>query len=322
MTKKIKNLIILISSFIVVFAFAFYYYSPVIFQEGNPLPLIKGILELNFTRKDIILLDSEKEIYFTKSKNGKEILSKKLSDDGYKFLEQMGSGYFFKNENEEKLIATHKYYSRFYSIWKITKTKDVKESIEWIEYRNEEYGFVFQYPSLSIDNQLWGALPDGISIYEVLLPNQVFNKNNSFYLTQKYKTNINFETGELVKMENAIFEEIENSTYPTPWNITIFEAEDENDLDRVIKEKLGSGCSYKTKINTNFSENYRVEINGDGKDLGSTNCPVNYANYIIYSPVNKKVAFWSLGQECNIGLGFIYPNCFDLQISESFHFFE
>lgn len=316
MTKKIKNFIILISSFIVVFAFAFYYYSPVIFQEGNPLPLIKGILELNFTKKDIILLDSEDELYFTKSKNGKEVLSEKLNDDGYQFLEQMGSGYFFKNENEEKLIATHKYYSRFYSIWKITKTKDVKESIEWIEYRNEEYGFAFQYPSLSIDNQF-----DGISISEVLLPNQVLNKNNSFYLTQKYKIN-NWETGELVKMENAIFEEIENSTYPTPWNITIFEAEDENDLDRVIKEKLGSGCSYKTKINTNFSKNYRVEINGDGKDLGSTNCPVNYANYIIYSPENKKVAFWSLGQECNIGLGFIYPNCFDLQISESFHFFE
>ncbi|MCF7795874.1 hypothetical protein K9M42_02170 [Patescibacteria group bacterium] len=321
MNRKVKNPIILISSFIVVFAFAFYYYSPVIFQEGNPLPYIKGILELNFSEKDIILLDSEDELYFTKSKNGKEILSEKLSDEGYQFLEQMGSGYFFKNENEEKLIATHKYYSRFYSIWKITKTKDIKESIEWIKYRNEEYGFAFQYPSLSINNQLWGALPDGISISEVLLPNQVLNKDNSFYLTQKYKIN-NWETGKLTKIENTIFEEIENSPRMIPWNIVIFEAEDENDLDRVIKEKLGSGCSYKTKIDTNFSENYRVEINGDGKDLGSTNCPVNYANYIIYSPVNKKVAFWSLGQECNIGLGFIYPNCFDFQISESFHFFE
>lgn len=196
-----------------------------------------------------------------------------------------------------------------------------KESIDWLDYESKEYGFVFRYPSLSIDNSLWGYSSEDLSAVNVLLPNQVLSKGNNFYLHQKYKTSLDWQAGEFTKTENTFVPEYDNThTYPLAWHIVILNANDEASLDKAIKQKLGSGCSYKTKIPTKFSGNYRIEINGDGKDLGSTACPVNYTNYIIYSPNQGEVAFWSTGQECQIGLNF--SNCFDKEIANSFHFID
>jgi hypothetical protein len=314
--KKILSSIFIALLVVGVFIFL---YSPIIFQEGNPWPQIKGIIQLNFTNKDIIKLSSTENKYITKSENGKKIISDFLKDQGYKFLEQMGSGYIFESNSGERMIASHSFYSRFYSIWKLSETDNIRKSIEWVEYKNEEYGFMLHYPKVSVDNYLWGtALPDGVSISDVLLPNQILSKNNNFYLHEKYDISINQKTGELVKTENTSVPEYNGPGYPIPWNIVILEVKNEDDLDRIIKQKLGLGCSYKTKIPTAFNDNYRIEINGDGKDLGSTACPVNYVNYIVYSSAQGKVALWGTGQECQIGLDFI--SCFDTEISNSFHF--
>jgi hypothetical protein len=302
---------------------SFSFYVPVIFQEGNPFPLFKAMVKLNIGRQDIIELDSDTGRYLTKNKNSQEILVNKLKENNYRFIEQLGSGYLFENDNFDMLIITRKQYSRFYSIWTIGIPKNVREYIEWTEYKNEEYGFSFNYPVVSVNNKWWGNLSEEKPLLNLLLPNQVLSKNNNFYLTQKYDSEVNLQTGELIKTENTFIPEYKenNYSYPLPWHIVILNVEDETNLDLVIKQKLGSGCSYKTKIATKFEDNYRIEINGDGKDLGETLCPVNYANYIIYSPAVKKAAFWSVGQECNIGLGFTSDNCFDGEIADSFHFF-
>lgn len=201
------------------------------------------------------------------------------------------------------------------------QNKDKDKTIEWLNYTNEEYHFTLSYPSLSVNNILWVYTPEQLTPFEVLLPNQVLSKNNNFYLNQEYTVSINLDTGEYKKTENTFIPEYDGvPKYPLPWHIVILEAKNEQELDEVIKQKLGSGCSYKDKIATDFDNNYRIEIDGDGKDLGSTNCPVNYANFIIYNPTQNKVAFWGMGQECQIGLGFGYDNCFDLNIANSFHF--
>lgn len=317
--KKLKITVLIIIAIIVI---PFSFYSKVIFQEGNPIPLFKAIIKLNITSQDIIKLDLNEKKYLTKSKNDQEVLKNNLEHDNYRFIEQLGSGYLFRNNNFDILIVTRKQYSRFYSIWSIGESKNVREFIEWAEYKNEEYGFSFNYPLSSINNKWWGNLAEEKPYLDLLLPNQVLSKNNNFYLTQKYDVELDWKTGELIKTENNFIPEYKEGdrSYPLPWHIIIFDVENERDLDLIIKKKLGSGCSYKTKIATNFTDNFRVEIDGDGKDLGETLCPVNYANYIIYSSQAKKVAFWSVGQECNIGLGFTFNNCFDKVISESFHF--
>lgn len=320
--KKIKTvfLIIIISLLILLF----YFFKSIIFQEGNPIPLMKGIIELNFFDQKLVKLNIDGNKYLSKSKNGNEFLINELNNDGYKFIEQMGSGYFFINDNLDTLIITRKHYSRFYFIWSVSDSKNVKETIKWIDYNNEKYSFTFNYPYTSINNKWWGNLTEEKPLLNLLLPNQVLSKGNNFYLTQKYNVEVNKQSGELIKTENTFIPEyIENdNSYPLPWHIVILDVNNEADLDLVIKKKLGVGCSYKSKIATSFEGNYRIEIEGDGKDLGETLCPVNYANYIIYSPQVKKVAFWSVGQECNVGLGFMSDNCFDLRISDSFYFFN
>lgn len=317
--KKLKITLFVIVGFILL---SFYFYSSIIFQEGNPIPLFKGMVKLNITSQNIIKLDLDEEKYLTKSKNGQNTLENKLKENNYRFIEQLGSGYLFRNDNFDMLIVTRRQYSRLYSIWAIGESRNIRESVEWAEYKNEEYGFSFNYPLVSVNNKWWGNLTEEKPIFNLLLPNQVLSKNNNFYLMQKYDTEVDSQTGELIKTENTFIPEYKKGdhSYPLPWHIVILDIEDEEDLDSVIKQKLGSGCSYKTKIAANFEGNYRIEINGDGKDLGETLCPVNYANYIIYSPVQNKVAFWSTGQECQIGLGFFYDNCFDGKISDSFHF--
>ncbi|HPY08645.1 MAG: hypothetical protein ACOX0H_00460 [Patescibacteria group bacterium] len=313
-----KKILIIFLIFGGIFCLAFLYYKPIIFQEGDPRPLFKAIWRLNFSEEKIVKLDLSGEKYLTKSKDGRIILQDYLKLDNFKFSERMGSAYFFTN-NTTKIIAIHKYYSRFYSIWSLTRLEKFSE-IPWSEYKNNNYKFSFSYPSFSINSKWWNNF---FNSEEYLLPNQVLNKNNNFYLTQKYKIEKDIKTGELIKTENTFFPEYDNTyNYPIPWHIVIFNIENETDLEQIIKQKMGPGCSYKTKTPTDFVGNYKIEIDGDGLGLDKTECFANYTYYIIYSPAQKKVAFWSTGQECQIGLGFFPESCFDEKIAASFHFFE
>ncbi len=100
-------------------------YSSVIFQEGNPYPQIKGIIELKFGDGDIVQLSGSDNKFMTESKNGTMIYDF-MKTKGYEFTEQMGSGYFFKSATEQSAVVTHKYYSRYYSLWTITENKNIK----------------------------------------------------------------------------------------------------------------------------------------------------------------------------------------------------
>lgn len=115
---------------LVIFGIGIFLYSPVIFQEGNPWPQIKGVFQLNFTGKDLVKLSSGENKYITKSNNGVEIIKAFMKDKDYDFTEQMGSGYFFVKDDLNGAVVTHKYYSRFYSLWNITKNiKQIENNI-------------------------------------------------------------------------------------------------------------------------------------------------------------------------------------------------
>ena len=90
-----RNILRVIIVCLIVLGISIFVYSPVIFQEGNPLPQIKGIFQLNFAGKDLVKLSSEENKYLTKSDQGVEIIKTFMKDEGYDFIEQMGSGYFF-----------------------------------------------------------------------------------------------------------------------------------------------------------------------------------------------------------------------------------
>jgi len=122
LSKNKKILLFISVAILIVSAFVFLY-SPVIFQEGNPCPEIKGIVQLKFGGKDIVQLSGSDNKFMTESKNG-TMIHDFMKTKGYEFAGQMGSGYFFKSSTGQSAVATHKYYSRYYSLWTITENKN------------------------------------------------------------------------------------------------------------------------------------------------------------------------------------------------------
>lgn len=148
MIKTKRNKILgFLGVLIAIFILVVLFYSPIIFQEGNPTPLAKGIIRLNFTQDKIIKLDMNGGRYLTKSNNGQEVIKLYMNDNGYNFIEQMGSGYFFQSITGESAVATRKHYSRFYSLWNIIENINNTESNNdlWTTITTGD-GITFQYP--------------------------------------------------------------------------------------------------------------------------------------------------------------------------------
>ncbi|MFA6106669.1 MAG: hypothetical protein WC745_03280 [Patescibacteria group bacterium] len=138
--SKNKKILLIASLAVLAIGFLAFMYSPVLFQEGNPWPEIKGIVQLKFNGKDIVQLSGSDNKFMTESKNGTTIHDF-MKDRGYEFTGQMGSGYFFESATGQSAIATHKYYSRYYSLWIITEN----DNNLWTT-TTDARGVTFQYP--------------------------------------------------------------------------------------------------------------------------------------------------------------------------------
>lgn len=143
-SSKNKKILLLASAIILVAGIFLSLYSSVIFQEGNPWPQIKGMVQLKFGDSDIVKLSGSDNKFMTESKNG-TIIHDFMKTKGYEFTEQMGSGYFFKSTTGQTAIATHKYYSRYYSLWTITENNNDSNNNLWTTTTNNQ-GITFQYP--------------------------------------------------------------------------------------------------------------------------------------------------------------------------------
>jgi len=126
-SSKNKKVLFIASLIILLLGVFILFYSPVIFQEGNPWPEIKGIIQLKFSDADIVQLSGSDNKFITESKNGM-MIHNFMKTKGYEFTEQMGSGYFFESPTGQSAVATHRYYSRFYSLWNVTYYAENKES--------------------------------------------------------------------------------------------------------------------------------------------------------------------------------------------------
>jgi len=142
-SKNKKTLIIAALAILVVGIFMVFY-SNVIFQEGNPWPQIKGIVQLNLGNKDVVKLAIGENKYITKRGNP-EMIKSFMKDKGYDFTEQMGSGYFFKSQTGASAVVTRRYYSHFYALWTITENSNNSDNNLWTTITNDD-GITFQYP--------------------------------------------------------------------------------------------------------------------------------------------------------------------------------
>lgn len=119
-----KRSTIISAIIIIIISFIFLLNINLIFQEGNPLPIFSGILQLNDS-KTFAKIKNNPVTYITKTNNMDELFSHIEEDDKVRYREQMGSGYIFENENKI-VILTSRQYTRNYQIWEYNK-RDLRE---------------------------------------------------------------------------------------------------------------------------------------------------------------------------------------------------
>ncbi|MFA5936582.1 MAG: hypothetical protein WC822_01750 [Candidatus Paceibacterota bacterium] len=91
-------------------------------------------------------MSSSDNEYLTKNKGGWDVIDSFLVNKGYEFIEQMGSGYFYKS-SDSNIVMTRHQYSRFYVIWTITENNNSSKNDNdlWTTTTNDQ-GITFQYP--------------------------------------------------------------------------------------------------------------------------------------------------------------------------------
>jgi len=101
------------------------FFGPVLFQEGNPVPLLVSILKLKTTDSNYVqFLNSEKQSMYLAANQGKNPLfevKEFMKSKGWKFEEQMGSGLIFLKDENEAIVLTRQY-SKYFVIWDVSKS--------------------------------------------------------------------------------------------------------------------------------------------------------------------------------------------------------
>ncbi|MEH7081829.1 hypothetical protein V7139_03715 [Neobacillus drentensis] len=97
-------------------------FGSVLFQEGNPIPLMISALKLHFSDSEFELFaKTEKRSKYLSESNGNSnynVVKNYMKSKGWKFQEQMGSGLIFTKNGEDAIVVV-KQYSRNYFIWEI-----------------------------------------------------------------------------------------------------------------------------------------------------------------------------------------------------------
>jgi hypothetical protein len=99
-----------------IFIFVIIFISPILFQEGNPIPIINAIIKLNSSDMNFVQISDNPDRYISKAGEGNDILIQYMDGEGWIFIEQNGSAYFFLKDNSELMVKSTKYTGK-YIIW-------------------------------------------------------------------------------------------------------------------------------------------------------------------------------------------------------------
>ena len=134
LVKRIKNkMFTVIATLVITFSLLGFFvgmFGNVIFQEGNPVPVISSIIKLEFTDAEYVAFSTSPNRYISEFSSGDDrysVVLNYMKEQGWEFKEQMGSGLIFENEVEEIVVETRQY-TRKYFIWRVPE-KETKETL-------------------------------------------------------------------------------------------------------------------------------------------------------------------------------------------------
>ena len=113
---------IMVTAFILISGFIGVRFGSALFQEGNPTPILFGILKLELTNEPYqqIALSHGGIRFISKHKSGqnKQILIHFMAQKGWIYKEQMESGYLFERDGQSVVVET-RLYTKHYLLWNV-----------------------------------------------------------------------------------------------------------------------------------------------------------------------------------------------------------
>ncbi len=117
--KQIKMAFIIVILFVGLISLS---YGNVIFQEGNPLPILISIIKLELSNQTFqqVSETNNKVTYISKNRTDSRnsIVKNRMKELGWNFREQMGAALIFEKEEVTKIVET-RLYSKYYFLWHV-----------------------------------------------------------------------------------------------------------------------------------------------------------------------------------------------------------
>lgn len=94
-------------------------FGGILFQEGNPIPVLRAVYNLEWSEYRIVPLAGS-EIKLLQKSGSEEPLTEYLADYGWLFRERLGAALFY-DQNEETLFAEARMLTRRYVIYELDR---------------------------------------------------------------------------------------------------------------------------------------------------------------------------------------------------------
>lgn len=120
-TKSYKKRVIILSVIagISLLLWVFNFFSPVIFQRGNPIPYISAAMKINEDSRYVqVDVDDTYDVYISLRGDKESLFYDLAYSKGMEFVEQVGSSYIFSDGTNRLIISSEVYLSCF-TVWKV-----------------------------------------------------------------------------------------------------------------------------------------------------------------------------------------------------------
>ena len=109
---------------------------------------------------------------------------------------------------------------------------------------------------------------------------------------------------------------------PNPsWNITVKDVS-AGQLDAFLKATFGQGCRAGARVPTRDPNTIKIELKGDDKPIGQSQCQGLMGNPVIFVSPAGKLAYWSLTQGAQFVSDAQGTKTYDVEMLESFRFLQ
>jgi hypothetical protein len=204
----------------------------------------------------------------------------------------------------------------------------------WNLYTSNGQGFSIKFPKTMASyggSCTWNEEQGSYRPQNAIVPVKIFEDSDAVYIAPEYYYEL---AGERIEDHKSYYDEcnqVANSLellrdpenlYASiqMWKLVAKEIHDDAELEGFLKDRYGSGCSLGEKEPTGQDGVYRVRILGDGKDLGKTQCPLNYGTVVKYYPAGNKVVVWDTGQAATFLADVNHGGSHDGEMVDSFSF--